>query len=202
MNRTPPALAISYQAPANEADFDEVRRLLGSEGHELEIEQRDEAGPFAGLEWLIPTAVIFFIGKAYVDGIVKEMGKDHYNLLKAALKTLWAKLVGPQSPALTIIGTAGKVRSSTEYSLMFSLLAEAPDGLRFKLLIRSHATQEEYQATIDAFVDFLDAFHTLQLSPELIAEIKNIRVVGKTLLLAYDPLAKRVRPVDPFADQR
>lgn len=197
-----PPLAISYQVPAKEADFDEVRRLLGAEGDQVEIEQRDEAGPFAGLEWLIPTAVIFFIGKAYVDGFVKEIGKDHYNLLKSALKTLWAKFVGPQSPALTIIGTAGKVRAPTEYSLLFSLVAEAPDGLRFKLLIRSHATQEEYQATIDAFVDFLDAFHTLQLPSELIAELKNVRVVGKTLLLAYDPLAKRVRPVDPLADRR
>ena len=196
-----PALAISFQAPAKESDFDEALRLLKSEDHEILIEEREPSGPFAGLEWLIPTAVIFFIGKAYVDGFVKEIGKDHYNLLKKALKTLWVKLVGPQSPALTIIGTAGKVRASPEYSLLFSLLAEAPDGLRFKLLIRSYASQDEYQATIDAFIDFLDAFHTGHLSPELVAEMKEIRVVGKTLLLAYDRVAKRMRPVDPLADR-
>lgn len=196
-----PALAISFQSPAEKSDFDEALGLLKSEGHEILIEEREPSGPFAGLEWLIPTAVIFFIGKAYVDGFVKEIGKDHYNLLKSALKTLWVKLVGPQSPALTVVGTAGKVRASAEYSLLFSLLAEAPDGLRFKLLIRSQASQDEYQATIDAFIDFLDAFHAGQLSSDLVTELKEMRVVGKTLLLAYDPVAKRMRPIDPFADR-
>jgi hypothetical protein len=198
----PPALALSYQSPAQEADFEEALELLRSGGQEVETEEREPSGPFAGLEWLIPTAVIFFIGKAYVDGFVKEIGKDHYNLLKGALKTLWSRMVGPDSPALTVIGTAGKARAANEYSLFFSLLAEAPDGIRFKLLIKSHATQEEYQATIDAFIDFIDAFYKRELTQQFVDEAAKIPAVGKTLLVAYDSVAKRIHPVDPLAGRR
>ena len=152
-----PPIAIVFKHPAQEADFDALRELLASGGTEVAIESRDEDGPYAGIEWLLPTAVILFIGKAYIDGLVKEIGKDHYILLKQGLKSLYSRLVGPKAPTLTVISTAGKSKAAGEYSLLFSLLAEAPDGLRFKLLIKSAATQEEYEATVNGFVEFLSA---------------------------------------------
>ena len=194
-----PPIAIVFKHPASESDFDELRKLLASGGTEVAIESRDDDGPYAGIEWLIPTAVILFIGKAYFDGFVKEIGKDHYILLKQGLKSLYSRFIGPKAPAVTVIATAGKSKAAAEYSLLFSLLAEAPDGLRFKLLIQSSATQEEYEATVAAFVTFVDAFHSHSLDSELVSELRAVRVVGKTVLLAYDSTKKRVAPVDPLA---
>lgn len=196
-----PAIAISYTPEVPAATFAKFERLLASGGTDVQSEERDSDGAYASIEWLVPTAVIIFLGKAYFDGFLKEMGKDHYALLKQGLKSLYTRLVGPEAPKLTILSTAGKVSGTQKYSLLFSLLAEAEDGLRFKLLIQSDASEAEYEAAVNAFISFLDAFHRRQLSAEGVNELRNTRVSGKTVLLAYKPELGRVSPVDPHADR-
>lgn len=193
-----PAIAISYTQQVPATTFSQFERLLASGGTDVQSEERDSDGPYAGIEWLIPTAVIIFLGKAYFDGFLKEMGKDHYTLLKRGLKSLYTGLIGPEAPKLNVLSTAGKVSGAQKYSLLFSLLAEAEDSLRFKLLIQSGATEAEYEATINAFIAFLDAFHRRQLSAEVVDELRNTRVSGKIVLLAYKPEIGRVSPVDPL----
>jgi hypothetical protein len=193
-----PPLALSYSFPVAADTFDELRRLIASSGQVIEIEEREPDGPQAGIEWLLPTAVLFFIGKSYFDGIFKELGKDHYGLMKQGLKTLYARLVGPQAPATTVLKTAGKSSTSHNYSLLFSLLAEADDGLKFKLLIQQSATEIEYEATVSAFIEFLDAFHRNSLSKELIGELGSVRIVGRTVLVVYSAERGRIVPVDPM----
>ena len=75
----------------------------------------------------------------------KEMGKEHYALLRAGLKTLHGKLVGPQVPKVTVIATEGKVRGEQVYSLRYSILAEAGERLRFKLLIQADVSSARYR---------------------------------------------------------
>jgi hypothetical protein len=75
-------IGLSYTTRVSPDTFVEFERLVTAEGLGLQIEQRDEDGPFSSFEWLIPTAVVLFIGKAYFDGFLKEMGKDHYALLR------------------------------------------------------------------------------------------------------------------------
>lgn len=193
-----PLVALSYSFPFTEDVFDELRQLLASGGTPIETKEWEPSGPQAGIEWLLPTAVMLFIGKSYFDGIFKEMGKDHYGLMKRGLKTLYATLIGPQAPTVTVLSTVGKTSSSRKYSLLFSLLAEAEDGLKFKLLIQESATEAEYEATVNAYIDFLDAFHLRTLPPDIITEIGNIRVVGRTMLLAYSPERDRIVPIDPM----
>lgn len=196
-----PPVALSYTAPFPAATFDEFRNLLASGGTSVEIEERKASGPYAGLEWLIPTAVIVFLGKAYFDGFLKEMGKDHYAVLKQGLKTLYTRLVGPKAPQVTVVGSAGKVRSPQQYSLVFSLLAEAEDGVRFKLLLQAGLSEAEYEATISAFIAFLDAFHRRQLTAVVVDELRKTKAVGKTILLTYKAELGRVVPIDPVGNR-
>jgi hypothetical protein len=196
-----PAIALSYTRPVTEDTFAEFRALLGASGVPVEVEERDADSPYAGIEWLIPTAVIVFLGKAYFDGFLKEAGKDHYAALKQGLKSLYSRLVGPNAPKVAVLSTAGKTRPSQTYSLAFSLLAEADDGLRFKLLIQEGASEAQYQATVTAFIAFLDAFHQRRLSAAVVDELRKARVVGKTLLLAYNHEQGRVVPIDPVTKE-
>lgn len=87
----PKAIRLSYTTHISPEIFAEFERIVAAEGLGLHIEQRDEDGPFAGFEWLVPTAVVLFIGKSYCDGFLGEMGKDHYALLKAGLKSLYSR---------------------------------------------------------------------------------------------------------------
>jgi hypothetical protein len=177
-----PAIAISHTQAVPAAVFADFDRLLASSGVHVESEERDNDGPYAGFEWLVPTAVVIFLGKAYFEGFLNEMGKDHYAVLKRGLKSLYTRLVGPEAPKLTVLSTAGKARETEKYSLLFSFLAEAEDGLRFKLLIQSGASEAEYEATVHAFIAFLDAFHRRHLSAEVVNELRSTRVSGRTVL--------------------
>jgi len=192
-----PQLAVSFHRNIPPEFFDEFVQAVSSRNLSLRVESREQDGPYAGLEWLIPTAVIIFIGKSYFDAFLKEMGKDHYHALKAGLNTLRAKLLGPSAPEVTVISTQGKAPADQLYSLAYSLIAEAETRLRFKLLLRCEATETEYEETIEAFLVFLEAYHERSLDPEMVEELKAARVVGGTLLLAYNNETKTLVAVDP-----
>ena len=196
-----PSIAVAYTNRIPADTFAEFRRLVDANGLGLQVEEREEDGPYASLEWLIPTAVIVFIGKAYFESFLKEMGKDHYSLLKAGLKSLHSRLLGPQAPKVVVISTKGKASPEQPYSLLYSLLAEGEGGIRFKLLLQRSATQEEYEETVNAFLAFLDAYHAGALEPSVVSELQNTRVHGKTLLLAFNPSLNRVQPVDPLSNK-
>jgi hypothetical protein len=172
--------------------------IVAADKLDLQVQSRDEDGPFAALEWLIPTAVIVYIGKSYFDEFLKEMGKDHYALLKVGLKTLHGKLVGPHVPNVTSISTEGKVRADQIYSLRYSILAEAGEGLRFKLLIQANVSSHEYDEVLASFLAFLEAYHGGALDSPSVERVKHARVLGGTVLLAFDHGFNVVVPVDPI----
>jgi hypothetical protein len=196
-----PIMGLSYTTRISPDTFAEFERLVVAEGLGLDIEQRDEDGPFASFEWLIPTAVVLFIGKAYFDGFLKEMGKDHYALLKTGLKSLYSRLLGPNSPKVAIV-SAGKISTNQPYSLIFSIFAEADEGARFKLLLPHSASETEYEATVEAFLTFLEGYYDGSLTPEIVAELESTRLVGRTILLIYNPVLERVQPMDPIPSRR
>jgi hypothetical protein len=197
-----PAIALSYTTRIPRDTFAEFERVVAAKGLDLHVEQRDEDGPFAGLEWLIPTAVVLFIGKAYFDGFLKEMGKDYYALLKAGLKSLYSRLLGPHAPKAVAVSAGGKTSNDQPYSLLYSIFAEANEGARFKLLLQCSASEEEYEATVEAFLAFLEAYHNGTLAVDVVTELQSTKVVGRTVLLAYKPSLKRVQPVDPLPARR
>lgn len=193
-----PQIAISYSKSIPAEVFDDFVQIVSVDNLDLHVESREEEGPYAGLEWLIPTAVIVFLGKSYFDGFLKEMGKDHYNLLKAGLKTLREKLLGTAAPEVTVISTAGKTRKDQPYSLVYSILAETDAGFRFKLLLQRRVSEREYDEILDAFLTFLAAYHAYSLDREITEKLKTSRVVGGTLLLAFNQKTKAIEPLDPM----
>jgi len=52
-----PAIGLYYTTRISPDIFTEFERLVAAEGLDLHVEQRDEHGPFAAFEWLVPTAV-------------------------------------------------------------------------------------------------------------------------------------------------
>jgi len=194
-----PMIAVVHDDAIPAHAFNDFRDLVGAGGLDLLIDGKEAPGPSAGIEWLLPTAVIVFVGKSYFESFLKEAGKDHYVLLKAALLTLYKKFVGPEAPAVTFVSSAGKRPGRPQFSMLFSVLAEGNDGVRFKLLIESSAQRERYEASIRAFLSFLDDYHAGVLEPDIQTELSNVRVVGRTLLLAFDADLDRVHAVDPLA---
>ena len=192
-----PDVAILHTSRFPREVFADFERLVASPRLQLAFDEREEDGPYASVEWLIPTAVIAYIGKSYFDGFLKEAGKDHYAVLKSGLKSLYSKLVGPEAPKVTVVSTQGKTKDPQIYSLVFSLLAEAGPKARIKLLIRNGASSAEYEDTIRTFLEFVSAHHEGTLDPHVLQAVDGVRVVGETLLVAYNPSTGQIEPVDP-----
>ncbi len=194
-----PHIAIFHvdSIPAN--TFADFTQLISCDELNLQIESHEESGPYAALEWLLPTAVIVYISKSYFDGFLKEMGKDHYNLLKAGFKKLSEKVIGPSAPKITLLGSSGKISKEQLYSPVFSVLAEIDSEIKFKLLISIDSSQEEYEQGIQAFLAFLYDFHLYKLDSGMIEILNSAQVINGVILLAFNQETKAIEVIDPIS---
>lgn len=59
------------------------------------VVERREPEFFAAVEWLIPTAVLLFLGRKFIDTFAEEAAKDAYPAVKAALMRVIRRTSGP-----------------------------------------------------------------------------------------------------------
>lgn len=192
-----PNIAVLHSESIPQSGFDELRTAVEGEGLRFHSESYEPV-PQAGVEWLLPTALAVFFFKSYFDGIFKEIGKDHYSALKAGLKPLWSRFLGPAASKMAVIGTLGKVRADQPYSLVYSIVAEAGPRLRFKLMFPSNLSEEEYEEAVGAFFSFMTDFHGQSLTDSMVAKLQSARVLSGTVLLVYDQSEAALRVVDPL----
>ena len=196
-NMDMPHIGISYEGNIPESTFSEFLDDVSNEKLLINVKSREQGGPHAGFEWLLPTMVVAYISKSYFDAFLKEMGKDHYLLLKKGLASLRARLVGEKAPEVTIISTPGKTNKANKYSFVFSIIAEAEEGQRFKLLIQEGVSEGEYARINDAFLTFLEQYHSGNLDKKMVEKLVSVNVVGGTLLLAFNDDIGELEPIDP-----
>lgn len=72
-------------------DFCEDARQLGLA---VAAEHRPSFSVYAGLEWVIPTAMSVFVANKYFGTLLQEAAKDHYPRLKAAVLRLARRTTG------------------------------------------------------------------------------------------------------------
>jgi hypothetical protein len=195
-----PHLMIFHTTSVSKGNFSEFKEIVKNEKLDFQVESREDDGIVAGIEWLMPTAVIVYITKSYFDGFLKEMGKDHYALLKAGFKTLHARLLGPKAPEITLLASnPGKLSGNQTYSLFYSIMAEAGSGLSFKFLLQRKATEAEYEEIISNILEFLHDYHMGDLDAVRSVQLQNhVQSQGHTLLLAFDSQSKSIEVVDPL----
>lgn len=194
-----PQIGVMYVDKFPADPFEEFAAGLKHPNLNLQIEPREPPGPYAGVEWMLPTAVIIFIGKAYFDAFLKEAGKDHYHLLAGAIKKLASKFIGPSAPAVQLYFSDGKVKSAhPKYSLVYSVVAEIGDGLSVKLLLEPSLSAVECNQAIDAFTEFLDALFSGSLDPVSVRGFTDASPVGGMLLVAFNHKDKILEVMDPI----
>jgi hypothetical protein len=190
-------IVLSYRKEIFAEEFDVINdfvQLVSAPHLRILLDEREKDGLYAGIEWLLPTAFVFFIFKSYFDGFLSEMGKEHYHLLKNALKILAKRVLGPTGPRLVRITSGeGKVSKDDHYSLVFSAVAEIGDRKNIKLLIQHDVSQQECEQIMDSFMDFLDNFHNKTLDMKLLEALKNSH--GRTVLVEFNRKTKTIEKV-------
>lgn len=78
-----------------------------------------------------------------------------------------------------------------------SVYGEAAEGHRFKLLFEDSVGEEEFNAVMALFLEFLEAYYAERLEDNLAQELRDIPVVGRTILIAYDPEQRVLRVINP-----
>lgn len=197
----PPHIVFLHADSVPAEYFQDFIDTVRADNLDLQVVARPSA-PMAGAEWLMPTVILAYLAKPYFESFLTEMGKDHYELVKAGLKKLYKRMAGPESPEVTLIATGGKVNKYQPYSLFFSVVVEGLGGERIKLLIPRPIDEIEYRAAIDAFLDFAEGLHVSSLDGDDLSSIEAPHRVGSTVLVAYDSNTKKIRSVDPLASRR
>lgn len=154
-----PHLGIVHLDRIDRSFFNDFESEVGHSELELKIDGRPELGPFASVEWFIPTAIVAFIGKAYFEEFLKEMGKDHYKSLKSSLTKLTKKSISQSRLEPVLMGTPGKIRQDNPYSMAYSIMAEGKDGYNFKLLIQKYSPDINYESIVIKFMEFIADYH-------------------------------------------
>lgn len=200
MNKIP-QIGIVYEEghePLNEIANDLFNDVIHQD-IDIRVEPRPEMGPLACVEWYIPTALFIFFSRAYFDSIFKEMGKDHYEILKNGIPKIWGKLFSKDRVInIRVVGTAGKVPKDLVYSLAFSILGEFKDNITFKFLFEDSISENDFNERICLIINFLNSIHTNMESVQdyFVLHSGNF-APGRTILIGYDPIAKKLTAVDP-----
>ena len=177
--------------------LDEFCARVNADSLNFERISRPEPRPLAGIEWLAFPAIAVFILKPYFEGFMKEAGKNHYLVLNKALKALWGKLFSnDRSFRVAIVTASGE--KTLEYSMLFAVYATVDNGRLMKLLIREDCSEDEYSASIDAFLNFIESYHSR--NPGEQQAIDRDRKSGSVTLVEYDGKSKSLRIVNPSAD--
>jgi hypothetical protein len=198
-----PQIGISYEDTIPKDIVDNITSTISHEKLNLVVESREESGPRASLEWLIPTAIGIFITKSYFSSFLSEMGKDHYLLLKNGLKSVWGKIFSiDREIKIRQIGTEGKISGDFKYSHLFSIWAVIDEKHRFKFLFEDTLTEEEYFQRLELILKFLEDFYGKREElNEYITSMEGTNMWG-TILVAFDDDSKKLKIIDPIGDKK
>lgn len=183
-------------SPYSEEICGEFRDAVLSEGFNLRFEQMPSTRAWAGMEWVLPTAFMVWIAKPYFEGFLGEMGKDHYDALKAAIRKVADRL---SRVKVTKIGSPGKVPSAQVYSHIFSVWFHRDEYTRFKFLIPIDLTEGETELAWESFFAFLDSWNAGAMTPSERVPYEMAHPIGRVVLLSYSSKTKKIEVVDPLA---
>ena len=132
---------------------------------------------------------------------MNEAGRDHYVVLKKALKALWEKLFSNNRDfRVAIVTVSGEKK--LEYSMLFAIYTIVDNGHLMKLLIREDCSEDEYTASIDAFLSFVESYHSRKPDEKQAIDLGCEEKIGRVTLVEYDGETKSLRLVNPRFDSR
>ena len=150
-----------------------VHDELNVEGLNLEIV---EEGPkiWASLEWAVPGLIAAYLAKPYFESFLKEMGKDHYNVLKNWIKKTSSNSRLIRTTTLTSKGATDKIDKGDTQSKAFSLYVQTHEGRMVKLLFDESLDDGIWNEHLDLMLDWAIQNHENYPNDELTARTSGL----------------------------
>lgn len=143
-------LTLSYPALLPDENFSDLLEKFNSNGLALTVKKTKSFGPYASLEWAVPTMIALWITKPFFESFLKEAGKDGYVLVKEALKSILAK--GRQNVNNKPTHKESKTYFQTSY---VSISVDLKHGKKLKILFDERLTLNDWNMASDALLDKL-----------------------------------------------
>jgi len=194
-----PDLELNFVSNFDAHIFESIAEDMGAGGAQVELTPRPPDGPYAFLEWLIPTAVILWMVKPYLQTFSKETGKLHAEGLHSGLSKLWDKVFGPK-PEVTyhIVGSRGKVKPEV-FSAALSVRAKRNDGGDAILLFPSKTSDEEFFLAVDRFMELMKQHYALNGADALTKAMLLVPYLDHPnfqVLIYMNPETKKLELID------
>jgi len=140
--------------------------------------EESEPQPYAGIEEYIPTAIVIFLAKPFIDAFLKKAGEDGYEQFKKALAGVLSRA---KAIHLKVI-TSGDKKSDPDFpfSRIFSVYSKATDGTPMKFLFPHSLSDSEYEIAIDTMTTLLNDTSGLNSG----------RRMGSTILMEFSSSTK------------
>lgn len=168
-----PHIGLTFPDNFPDQIIEKYRTELAVENLKLEIRRLPFGGPYASMEWAIPTLIGVYILKPYFDGFLKEIAKDHYTIFKSWLKKVSADTREIKVTTLAAGQSTDKLEKTNSQSKVFSIQTKTNEGYPLKFLFDESLTTENWDTAIDKVLKLLDEHFTNGESDELTIEIKN-----------------------------
>jgi len=180
------SLVVSYDAEVPEDFFEDF--LRDTKGANVPVETSTRTvGPMMALEWLLPTTVIVFLAKPFLDAFLKRAADDVADAVYPKIKNAITKLV-----IKVLVSTRGSWKRITRsgelpregHSPFFSIESETKEATRIKFVFNEGANEEQYIACVNQALQLLQAHHMeTTLDPLLNAPVDENR---NTIYMLYD----------------
>ncbi|NOZ84179.1 MAG: hypothetical protein GXP60_05150 [Epsilonproteobacteria bacterium] len=197
-----PDVALSYDERIPADVFEDFESFISKTGLSYTKESQ-EHGPFAGVEWLLPTAVILFIGKAYFDSFFKEMGKDHYHLIKNGLHSFRKKFLSEaasnQYKRVSVPST--KTPKDPIFSILFSIMAKTKNGQNIKFLYPVSISEQKFHKSTEAFLNLLAENYSAE-NDDLSIQLQSFTRKQDAILVRFNQSSQKAEIIDPVEEIR
>jgi hypothetical protein len=116
------------------------------------LSESRESGPSASLELLAIPAVALWVAKRYFGAMIDEVGKDHYQHVKAALLRLVRRTTGPDREiVLTALASERSPHKvSDRHPAVLSIFASTTSGQSVKFIFEHHIGPEFQESALTA----------------------------------------------------
>lgn len=187
-------IVVSYEDFIPSEFFREFLTDAQGAGIRVEVEGR-RSGPKAGIEWMLATAVIVFIGKPFIDDILKRAAKDVgdavYPNVKRAIAGLAKKVF--RKTGWRSVTASGREAPRKGRSAFFSVVSETSQQLRVQFVFEEGRDANEYNMAVDQALRLLRDHHSAG-SYDPLAEAPV--AWGTTIYMGFDSKNKAWRPLD------
>lgn len=152
---------LAVHSRIGKEEFEDLKVSLCGLGYDVEISEHSSSGPYASLDWLIPTGIGLYIAKPYFETFLKKAAEDHYALLKEAFKKhLYPKSINPVENEFKLVTTGGKEKDTffTLHFSMYTKLSSSDGDITLKLMFPKGCSAEYFNQAIEQYTNFISSY--------------------------------------------